>query len=549
MKRILLILLISCAILMGSISAGAEMLEPHNYFQFGFDEYVFGVPAGTKCSEIISSAVNNNHSYASVLKANGTTASDDDLVCTGMQLSYNKGLYKGIAVYGDVDGNGAVNVSDQIAIKNVIMSSVDGKVNSAKSKAADMDYSGTVNVSDTMLLKNFILSGLGSVSLYEATDAVGAVFNESAIRRYMTKVSYSGVSNNSTDAKDTLIASMRKATVFGFGGHGYSHGILLQYDDKDSSKNVVLTSDEIDALPNGALSSCRLAYFNSCSVAATINGDCFLQSVYDKGAKTAIGFRYDLGKYESYWWNYAFFQYCSLGHTIEDACFEANFRINTLELANKEYLNLLINGLVILGDKQQRLAQPLVAQGLIDTFSSEQETNPMESFDSNMYQEINEKDIKGYYDLSVLHEKEARGISTAMSRQETARNALNEYIDIDEYTFDGEGYNQSLEIYTLNYSKHIDGLESADSGFVMINKNGNVIGVKASNISAFDQIDVPAVTGDQIDEYVSQQTCKPYTVSGYSYGIDANDNIIVIISVNYIDGDIICVDTVRMPLN
>ena len=56
-----------------------------------------------------------------------------------------------IIVYGDVDGNGTVDVSDVTSLINAILGSTD------QNAACDVDGNGTVDVSDVTYLINLIL--------------------------------------------------------------------------------------------------------------------------------------------------------------------------------------------------------------------------------------------------------------------------------------------------------------------------------------------------------------------------------------------------------
>lgn len=59
-------------------------------------------------------------------------------------------------IMGDVDGNGVVNVSDMMTLKNLIMS---GEWTAEQLARGDIDGNGTLNVSDMMAIKNIIMQG------------------------------------------------------------------------------------------------------------------------------------------------------------------------------------------------------------------------------------------------------------------------------------------------------------------------------------------------------------------------------------------------------
>lgn len=557
MKRIISAVLVTIFVFSSSLIANSAMMEPKSYFHFGFDtNYVFGIPAGTKASGIIKSAKQKNYNNPVVKLDNGTVVADDTIVCTGMQLVYNSTKTKTLAVYGDVDGTGAVDVADQVTMHNIILTSEDNSVSSAYLKAADMDYSGYVDVADRLFFSDFLMYGLGSISLIETEESNGHMFSPQEIQTFMEKVSYPQFSKTVTVSPNTVLNSMLSSTIFGYGGHGASRHIVLEENKSDPALSIVLSADTIYGLDNGALSDCRLAYFNACYTGWRSNGvDCFLDAVYSKGAKTVIGYSVPALTPHTNTWNHYFFQFCSLGHTIEEACLEANYAMKRLhgnindesDAANVD-VNSLINGLVVLGNKKQRLAQPLVAQNYISSFSLENSYDPMTAFETNSLTVIDDETAKGFYDLSVLREKESRLLSTAESRENDAKIALSEYVNVNEYTFDGEGYNESLGIYTLDFSKHINGIESNDVGTVMMNDNGSIVGVLTINTGIFDDMNIPTITYSQINDFVSKSTTKPYTIRGYNYGLEKGNSPVIIISVVYSDS---CCDaeTLYMPID
>ena len=59
-------------------------------------------------------------------------------------------------IMGDVDGNGVVNVSDMMTLKNLIIS---GEWTAEQLARGDIDGNGTLNVSDMMAIKNIIMQG------------------------------------------------------------------------------------------------------------------------------------------------------------------------------------------------------------------------------------------------------------------------------------------------------------------------------------------------------------------------------------------------------
>lgn len=545
MKRFLSIVLSVIILLPSFLFVNAATQEPHDYFQYGYDqEYVFGIPYGTLCSEIKESLQKKWSYSVSIKKANGTAANNTDKACTGMVVNY-KGKLVPIVVYGDCNGDGLVNVSDKIAQQNIIMNSTSSAVVDALSKAADMDFNGRAVVSDINLLSNYVMNGLGSAKFIESADFGNSHFRMNDISQDIDSVHYTN-SKVTSDSTDYFLSSLQNSTLFAFGGHGNYNHITMSQGDSNKTINI----NTINSLANGAFSQCRLALFSSCLTAqGGENADNFAHAVKNKGVKTVIGFSNTIYSTEAWLWNDWFYHYCSLGHTIEEACFEANYIIKN-DVTGLNYADNHINGLVIFGDKTQRIAQPLAAQELIESYSLDNAQNPMLAFDSNLHQEFDEENYKGYYDLSALRNSDSniQTLSETNSRTDLAEEALSEYIDTDDYTFVGEGYNESLNIYTLNYSKLINGIESIDKGFVMI-KNNNVVAVGVSNTGAFDSITVPAVTETMITDYLTSETeSKMYELDKYSYSIDSTGNPIIDIGIIVNDGEYSYGESVKMPL-
>lgn len=69
---------------------------------------------------------------------------------------YSENMAEDEVLAGDVDGDGSVNVSDIIKLKNLIMA---GVWTSEERSAGDMNASGKLDVADIISIKNAIMAG------------------------------------------------------------------------------------------------------------------------------------------------------------------------------------------------------------------------------------------------------------------------------------------------------------------------------------------------------------------------------------------------------
>ena len=89
-----------------------------------------------------------------------TSLGDKDIIKTGATITISKDKEKfkyTIVVSGDVDGDGKMQATDYVKIKNYIMETKDSKLNAAQSLAADVDGNGQIGATDYVKIKNIIM--------------------------------------------------------------------------------------------------------------------------------------------------------------------------------------------------------------------------------------------------------------------------------------------------------------------------------------------------------------------------------------------------------
>lgn len=96
----------------------------------------------------------------------GETVVTSGNVVDGMILSHDRGaggdrytiILENLVILGDVDGNGGINVSDVVALRQAIMR---GEHTEAQLASGDLNKDGQLNVSDVVALRQIIMNGSG----------------------------------------------------------------------------------------------------------------------------------------------------------------------------------------------------------------------------------------------------------------------------------------------------------------------------------------------------------------------------------------------------
>ena len=89
-----------------------------------------------------------------------SSISDDDTVRTGATITVSDGTNTytyTMVVSGDVDGDGKMEATDYVKIKNHIMEKPGSGLDTAQSLAADVDGNGQIGATDYVRIKNNIM--------------------------------------------------------------------------------------------------------------------------------------------------------------------------------------------------------------------------------------------------------------------------------------------------------------------------------------------------------------------------------------------------------
>ncbi len=111
------------------------------------------VKAGTTVNTLLNGI--KEKAYVTVYRANGTTASGTDLVCTGYQLKLPGGQSWSVVVTGDANGDGKITAADYVNVKFVVL----GKqsLTGVYWTAADVNGDGKVTAADYVNIKFHVL--------------------------------------------------------------------------------------------------------------------------------------------------------------------------------------------------------------------------------------------------------------------------------------------------------------------------------------------------------------------------------------------------------
>ena len=138
-------------------SGGSFSVNPK--YKVSGANYVSGISVGTKVSDFVKN-LNIVGGYAQVKNASGSTKQNTAVVASGdtVYIYYDNGTQYAkwtVLIYGDVNGDGVINNSDRVKIRNHVLGT--SKLSGALAVAADVNKDGQVNNSDRAKVRNHVL--------------------------------------------------------------------------------------------------------------------------------------------------------------------------------------------------------------------------------------------------------------------------------------------------------------------------------------------------------------------------------------------------------
>lgn len=120
------------------------------------DGFVSGVTWGMTVEDVLGKI--NERAYVTVKNSSGKVLSANDLIATGTVLALPGGEEFLVAVSGDTNGDGTINIFDLIQTKNMIVNPQ--ALSGVYAKAADVTGDGKVDIFDYIAIQNMIVKGL-----------------------------------------------------------------------------------------------------------------------------------------------------------------------------------------------------------------------------------------------------------------------------------------------------------------------------------------------------------------------------------------------------
>lgn len=122
--------------------------------------FISGITVGDNISTVLNSVNISGGATSAVYNKNGGLKNGSDIIATGDRLVITDSSGKEIAgytfvVYGDIDGNGSVDLVEIVYIKRHLLGS--SKLEGAYLEAADANRSGEVDLADIVSVKNQLL--------------------------------------------------------------------------------------------------------------------------------------------------------------------------------------------------------------------------------------------------------------------------------------------------------------------------------------------------------------------------------------------------------
>lgn len=138
-------------------NTGGFSVNPN--YTVGGGNYVSGIIVGTKVSDFVRN-LNIVGGYAQVKNGSGANKQDSAVVATGdtVYIYYDNGTQYAqwsVVLYGDANGDGKIDNSDRVKIRNHVLGT--SSLSGAMAASADVNKDGRVNNTDRVKVRNHVL--------------------------------------------------------------------------------------------------------------------------------------------------------------------------------------------------------------------------------------------------------------------------------------------------------------------------------------------------------------------------------------------------------
>ena len=140
-------------------------MELETYFQTENKKYkcsngfITGITLGTKVSEF-QSVLPDGYTVKAIDETDNFTAKDptdgQPIVATGLAIQKDNKTVARTVIFGEVNGNGKINIADAGEINTILMVHV-GTIEDYKIMAADVNHNGIIDKNDADIIKSIVL--------------------------------------------------------------------------------------------------------------------------------------------------------------------------------------------------------------------------------------------------------------------------------------------------------------------------------------------------------------------------------------------------------
>lgn len=169
----------------------------------------------------------------------------------------------------------------------------------------------------------------------------------------------------------------------------------------------------------------------------------------------------------------------------------------------------------------------------------------------------NDSGVYGYFDPSKVIPESEQATRTYVCGSEDQQQIVEAFIDTkvsnsEKYVFNYSNYVEDTGLTSYVYTYSIDGINTADYIFVMVNNANEIVSYGLPNEDAFEDVDLSIVNWEEMDveleQYLIENEISEYQVTNQCL-VWENDILSIRYTISYnIDGQFECMDDVNIPL-